>query len=166
MDPTKFFSSKQEKLVAAELGWDVVTGSGARDCHPGDIISDAWLGECKTHTTSGKPIKFDASVWKKISDEAQSKFKYPVLFVDDGSQSIETTWCLFPCKLVSAPGSKMVELDISVRRNLSFNHAKMAKTYKANQQELGVALVILSVKLFGTTLGLVPLNIFKEMFGE
>lgn len=166
MDPTKFFSSKQERLIASELGWEVVTGSGARDCHPGDIISDAWLGECKTHTAPGKPIKFDATVWKKISDEAQSKFKYPVLFVDDGSQTVETTWCLFPCNLVSAPGSKSVELDISVRRNLSFAHANMVKTYVDKQLVTGVSATVLRVKIFGTILGLVPLSVFKEMFGE
>ena len=54
--PTKFYSERQEKYIANQLGWDVVTGSGARDCHPGDVKSDAYLGECKTHTTVKKYI--------------------------------------------------------------------------------------------------------------
>lgn len=91
----KIFSSKQENLVASTLGWSVVPGSGARSLHPGDIQSDEWIGECKTHETPGHRIVFNYTVWKKISDEAASRFKFPVLFVDDGSQRLSDTWCMF-----------------------------------------------------------------------
>lgn len=92
---TKDYSSKQEKMIADYLGWRVVKGSGARACHPGDIIGDDWLGECKTHTKPDQPIFFSADVWSKIQEEAVFQHRNPVLFADDGSQTIEKTWCMF-----------------------------------------------------------------------
>lgn len=92
---TKDFSSIQERRVAAELNWHVVSGSGARPCSPGDIESDQWLGECKTHTERNKPIVFYLDVWHKLKTEAMFRRKNPVLIVDDGSQQINKTWCLF-----------------------------------------------------------------------
>lgn len=91
----KYYSSKQENMISKLLGWSVVSGSGSRSLHPGDIVAEEWLGECKTHETSGHRITFTYSVWKKITDEAVSKFKFPALFVDDGSQNISDTWCMF-----------------------------------------------------------------------
>ena len=43
-------SYKQEHMVADFMGWSVVTGSGSRPFTPGDISSDHFLVECKTHT--------------------------------------------------------------------------------------------------------------------
>ena len=34
------------------------------------------------------------SVWHKIVDESASQFKRPVLFVDNGTQSLDMTWCM------------------------------------------------------------------------
>lgn len=90
----RYFSDKQEHQIAEAMGWNVVTGSGARHLYPGDISGIDWLGECKTHATSNKPILFDLKVWSKISEEAASRHKYPVLFVDDGSQKLGKTWCM------------------------------------------------------------------------
>lgn len=92
---TKSYSSKQEKQIAQYLGWDVVVGSGSRPLNPGDIIGDMFLGECKTHVDSGNRLVFNKSVWVKICKEAAYRFRYPVLFVDDGSQKLENTWCMF-----------------------------------------------------------------------
>lgn len=92
---TKIYSSRQEKRVADYLGWKVVSGSGARNCFPGDVQADEWLGECKTHTTPGHKLSFSYSVWKKISDEARSRFSSPAYFVDDGSQLLSSTWVMF-----------------------------------------------------------------------
>lgn len=91
---TKDYSIKQEKMVATYLGWDCVVASGARPCHPGDLISDYWMGECKTHITSGNRIRFNFKEWEKICEEAMSKCKLPVMFVDDGSQTYKNTWCM------------------------------------------------------------------------
>ena len=92
----RYFSDKQERQIASELGWSVVVGSGARHLYPGDVRSVEWLGECKTHATSNKPILFDMKVWDKISKEAAARQRYPVLFVDDGSQTLSKTWCMIP----------------------------------------------------------------------
>lgn len=92
---TKTYSCKQEALIAKSLGWFTVVASGARINHPGDVKSNEWLGECKTHVKFQDKIIFKSSVWKKLLDEAVSCFKHPVYFVDNGTQSLEHTWCLF-----------------------------------------------------------------------
>lgn len=100
-NPTKYYSCKQEHMIAEYLGWDVVPGSGARDFHPGDIRSDCHLGECKTHTKSVNDIKFYSRVWNKIQHEAESEMRCPVLFTDNGTQKIENTWCVLPKRCVN-----------------------------------------------------------------
>lgn len=94
--PTKELSSKQETMIAKYLDWNVVSGSGARSFHPGDIVSDDYLGECKTHMTKQSKIVFYRDFWDKIKNEAMSQFKTPVLFVDNGTQTIEFTYCVLP----------------------------------------------------------------------
>ena len=69
-NPTKFYSNIQESKIAKYLNWEVVSGSGARDFNPGDIKSDMWLGECKTHEIKQSRILFKKAVWAKISSEA------------------------------------------------------------------------------------------------
>lgn len=95
---TKDYSIKQEKMIANYLEWDCVVASGARPCHPGDLTSDYWLGECKTHVTAESRIKFSFREWEKICEEAASKGKFAVLFVDDGSQKAFRTWCMIDAK--------------------------------------------------------------------
>lgn len=95
----KFYSDKQEKMIAGYMSssldvWKQVTGSGSRPNHPGDVVSSQWLGECKTHITSGNKIIFIFDVWNKISNEASSCFKHPVLFTDDGSQDLNRTYSM------------------------------------------------------------------------
>ena len=166
MMSTKDFSSVQERTIAEYLGWKVVTGSGSRAGCPGDITSDSWLGECKTHVNSGKKISFNRSVWNKISCEAASKFKYPVLFVDDGSQSISRTWCLFPYKVISDPGYCVVDIDLEVRANIVFQHSQMLEMYNSLRRKHDPNEIILSVPFCDTYLGIVPLEVFRQMFGE
>lgn len=101
MSDKKDASSKQEHMIASYLGWSVVPGSGSRACRPGDIQSDQWLGECKTHTKPVSRYTFVQTVWNKLSDEAASRFKYAVLFVDDGTQKIDHTWCLLRFNAIS-----------------------------------------------------------------
>lgn len=94
-ESTKTYSDKHEKAVAKYLGWKQVSGSGSRPCAVGDVRGASWLCECKTHTTPGHKLTFVMSVWDKIMDEAMSQHLRPVLMVDDGSQKIQNTWCLF-----------------------------------------------------------------------
>lgn len=94
----KEFSHKQETKIAEFLDWQVVKGSGSRPGYPGDIYNEEWLGECKTHITSGHKIHFDLKIWSKIVDEATSQFKQAAYFVDDGSQRSDRTWVMFPLR--------------------------------------------------------------------
>lgn len=129
---TKDFSSLQEKRIANYLGWKVVSGSGSRPCAPGDVKSDNWLGECKTHVTVWNTWTFLDSVWKKLSDEAMSQFKFPALFVDDGSQQIEMTWCLVPMRAinwveVNATDTSLMYIECSrtFRKNIVFQRSDL-----------------------------------------
>lgn len=91
---TKDYSNKQEELIAKYLGWDRVSASGARNFYPGDIKSEEWLGECKTHTKPIKEIRFVYTQWTKICEEAMTSHRLPIMFVDNGTQAISGTWCM------------------------------------------------------------------------
>lgn len=155
---SKDFSSKQEKKIASYLGWDVVTGSGARNLHPGDIQSDEWLGECKTHVTPGHKIVFYSSVWKKIVDEAVSKYRFPALFVDDGSQKLDNTWVLFN----TLPGCKykLCDYPYSVKTNISFKSLDMMK----HKSKLGKEYVIYKLKWKSYNNRVVYITSLKDFF--
>lgn len=118
---TKDFSSKQEKMIASVLGWKVVAGSGAAACHPGDVISDMWLGECKTHVEKGHKIFFDKRVWEKIKAEAFVKHRFPVLFTDDGTQLSKNTWCLCFKNHVELGETVISSITKGVNKNISFS---------------------------------------------
>lgn len=117
----KSASNAQERLIAKYLGWRQVSGSGSRPNHPGDVCSESWLGECKTHINSGHRLVFKFDVWDKIELEAMSQFKLPVLFVDDGSQLIQNTYCMIQvdesvfdltkCKICDSQSSVSFSLD-------------------------------------------------------
>lgn len=115
---TKTYSDKQEKCIANALGWTQVSGSGARPTRPGDVISTEFLGECKTHVSKVTKLEFKYDVWLKIKDEAASQFKHPILFVDDGTQKLSKTWCMFDV----LPGRDYTILDYpkKVTKNISF----------------------------------------------
>lgn len=165
--PTKHYSSIQENRIAEYLGWSVVSGSGARDCHPGDIQSDQWLGECKTHTEPYHKITFMYDFWKKICDEATSKFKVPVLFVDDGSQKIEKTWVLYPYTRFDYKGLKVIsDHGIKHRKNISFDHFDIWKYVTSEQRKNGFNPVVLHFDFSGQSVGVTSLVSFFVMFGE
>lgn len=119
--PTKYYSTIQENNIANFLGWKVVAGSGARDLSPGDIVGESFLGECKTHTKKVDNIVFFADVWKKICEEAFSRFKYPALFVDDGTQHLENTWVVTFPHCVNDTKCTRYKLPVSVDVNISFD---------------------------------------------
>jgi len=126
--PTKFYSEKQENLIAGFLGWKTVAASGARSFNQGDIKSDRFLGECKTHTESKDTVFFLSEVWKKINMEAFSNSRRPILFVDNGTQTVENTWCIFNRNLVLQDSAIEYEKIAYIRyttRGFNFNHDKM-----------------------------------------
>lgn len=123
----KHYSSKQEKTIANALGWKVVSGSGSRSGHPGDVVSEEWLGECKTHVSPGHKIQFYQSVWNKLSDEAFAMHKFPVLFVDDGSQNLKNTWCLFTAE--PPENHLFILFEGSIGTSISFKNEEMLKNH-------------------------------------
>ena len=154
---TKDYSYKQEHKIAAALGWHVVTGSGSRVGHPGDIIGEQWLGECKTHVSGNHPITFKASVWNKIKDEATAVFKYPVLFVDDGSQELSKTWCIVS-NTVKVSDVCIVDYPYKIKSNLTFNRSDI--THVANSD------IVFHVKHFKFSCYLMMFDTFNRLFGE
>ena len=94
-------SSKQEHMVADYMGWGVVSGSGARPFRPGDITSDHFLVECKTHVEPKDNIIFRKSHWIKIQEEALAKDKFPLLVTDNGTQKYNHTWVMLPIHVVN-----------------------------------------------------------------
>ena len=117
----KQFSSKQERTVADALGWSVVGGSGARLTEVGDVRSDEWLCECKTHTSPNHAIAFNLSVWAKLRNEAAAKFKYPVLIVDDGSQLLSRTWCMFRLNVFDLVKDTVAVVGLPINRTININ---------------------------------------------
>lgn len=165
---TKDFSSKQEKMIADFLGWSVVAGSGAAACFPGDIISDDWLGECKTHVERGKQIFFSRSVWIKICDEAFMKRRSPVLFTDDGSQRSERTWCLFSFRNIDNSLVKTYPSDRYCNKNITFSHEVLSDIYSKCQRDCqGTGKSpVMSIDWEDEKVGIVSLDVFRELFGE
>lgn len=168
---TKSFSSKQEKLVAQELNGKTVSGSGARPGHPGDVITERWLIECKTHTTPNKSIAFNDTVWKKIKDEAFAMHRKPLLVVDDGSQSLSKTWCL--CLAMNINLSRVVTVDfpVSIRKNISCKHDKLKSTLKDSTKQLVSESGFYNMAAYELTwcedtVVVMPLSQFKELFED
>lgn len=163
---TKDFSSKQERKFADLMGWSTVAASGARDFHAGDVRNQEWLGECKTHVDPGHKISFKLSVWSKLEKEARSEFKYPVYIVDDGSQDMKKTWCMFNAMnyqfrdLISRNDDKDPEIRGSA--SVSFNHDDMIGRYKMLDGEHPVLMVMLGAR----KLGIMPAVNFAEVFGS
>lgn len=180
-NPTKYYSSRQEKLVADKLGWDTVVASGARNFHPGDVKSSKWLGECKTHTKESDNVVIKLSVWDKICQEASSEFKYPVLFVDNGTQTLLGTWAVFNYSAYSADNSYLVVSDSecsdisryvrTTKSSIIFNHVDMMHLYqKLNKLKISSDMncsVIIHLGKFGSTcVGMCPLQEFCYMFSN
>lgn len=150
---TKDYSNKQEELIAKYLGWKRVSASGARDCHPGDIKSEEWLGECKTHTKPIKEIRFVHSQWSKICEEAMTSRRFPVMFVDNGTQAISGTWCMMREFQVShAP----VEYIISDKSTLVLKAEDFMR-----YQELGVN--CLGYNFHNEKVVVMPISEFKKL---
>ena len=85
---TRYYSNRQEKKVAKKLGGKKTANSGATAFQKGDILTDAFLIECKTKVKDGKsfPIKED---WlSKNEEEAFAMNKpYSALCFDFGPAS-------------------------------------------------------------------------------
>lgn len=133
---TKDYSNAQESMVADFLGWNKVAGSGAATCKAGDVISDKFLGECKTHETVGSKVVFRRDVWSKLCDEAMVFGRIPVLIADDGTQKWRRTYCLVkkPADMSFLPKSEFFvsSYNVSYKKHLNFDpdrlYAKIKKS--------------------------------------
>ncbi len=68
--PTRFYSNKQEKAVAKELGGKQVSNSGATPFNKGDVVTSDWLIECKTCTKEKNSFSIKKDWLKKNKEEA------------------------------------------------------------------------------------------------
>lgn len=165
--PTKFYSTKQEKLIAKELGGYPIGGSGAAPCAPGDVRTYDWLVECKTHTEPDHSIFFSASVWSKIKNEATGMHRKPVLIVDDGSQTVSRTWCLCKSSHLNLGNAITVDLPVAVKKNITCKHDKLSANLKAESKRyIGDFYKdsLYEVQWEGDSVVVMPFKLFKEIF--
>lgn len=81
---SKFFSNKQEKEVAKDIGGRVVIASGSLWGMKGDARSDKYLCECKT--TGKEKYRLHIGIWEKISDEAlKDGLRSPLMCIELGN---------------------------------------------------------------------------------
>lgn len=69
-DPTRSFSSKQEKTVAKDLNGKQTKNSGATQFQKGDILLENFLVECKTKTSDCDSISIKKEWLEKIVKES------------------------------------------------------------------------------------------------
>ena len=72
-------SQKQEKRLAKKLGGRVQPGSGSLLSFKGDVITDDFLIEAKF--TDKEDYRLQLAIWHKITKEAHSKDKIPLMEV-------------------------------------------------------------------------------------
>ena len=157
----KDYSKAQETTVADFLDWSRVSGSGARPTHPGDIVSDEWLGECKTHTSRGQKVKFEYKVWAKLVDEAASQFKSPAYFSDDGSQFVENCWVMFPVR--DLPSDVLVVQIPDANSSFSFDTHQQHQDMKSRLEKATQSSLVYLIRFKSSHLFMSDLYTFKEL---
>lgn len=145
-------------MIADYLGWSVVVASGARPFNLGDIKSSEYLCECKTHMSKQERIIIKKSVWKKISSEADGMLRKPVLFIDNGTQTVENTWCVIrKPKVLETVWVSLIGGMRDSDTQISFNHKDINSLIKNNQN--GCA----EISIDGESLLLMKLETFKTL---
>ena len=67
---TRYYSNKQEKQIAKAVGGKQTANSGATQWVKGDILTDDWLIEAKTHTEARKQFTIKKEWIDKNREEA------------------------------------------------------------------------------------------------
>ena len=163
----KFYSDRQEKMIANYLGWKQVVGSGSRPFIPGDVSTFNWLGECKTHNTEKPTIVFLKSHWLKICEESAAKHRFPVLFKDNGTQLAENTWVMFPLSMISPEIVNIIDgLHNSSKgeNTLTFNLADSKQLY--SQQAIAARLNVFTINWGSRDIAIVPLSVFRDFLED
>ena len=84
--PTRFYSNKQEKVVAKKVGGKQVANSGATAFSKGDVLTDEWLIECKTCMQEKKSFAIRKEWLLKNREEAFAMGRpYSTLCFDFGN---------------------------------------------------------------------------------
>lgn len=139
--PTKYYSSLQERTIAEFFGWKTVAASGARPFNPGDIKSPRWLAECKTHTDEVERVVISKSVWQKLTNEARSVRKTPILFIDNGTQKIENTWAVLPAKCLEGKEFEVVDGPFRISdRQITFRHNDMKNLFRRKRASTALSI--------------------------
>lgn len=68
--PTRFYSNRQEKQVAKTISGKQTANSGATPFSKGDVVSDAFLIECKTKVKATKSFTVKEDWLLKLNEEA------------------------------------------------------------------------------------------------
>ena len=85
MRPTRFYSTQQEKKVAKAVKGKRTANSGATKWSKGDVVTDLFLLECKTHTEPRKQMTIQKEWFDKNKEEAFAMHKdYSAVVIDFG----------------------------------------------------------------------------------
>jgi len=83
--PTRFYSNRQEKHIAKELGGKKVANSGATAFNKGDVVLNDWLLEAKTKTSPTNSFSIKKEWLLKNKEESYAMRKsYNALVFDFG----------------------------------------------------------------------------------
>ena len=83
--PTRFYSKNQEKKVAKAVKGKRTANSGATQWSKGDVTTDNFLLECKTHTEFRKSFTIQHEWFEKNKEEAFAMHKdYSAIVIDFG----------------------------------------------------------------------------------
>ena len=154
---TKYYSSRQESMVASFLGWSIVTGSGSRPFHPGDVGDEYYLGECKTSEVETDRIKIMKSHWQKISNEAMGAHKIPVLFVDNGTQKPDGTFCVM---------RRLRNISAEIYPDIRISGSSASFSMKSVLPFMSEHCHRFAADIFGESLVVFTLSEFKEYISE
>ena len=86
--PTRYYSSRQEKQIAKDLGGTTTKNSGATLFQKGDLTLDNWLIEAKTKTSESESMSIKKEWLEK--NKSESLFmgkKYNALIFNFGSNT-------------------------------------------------------------------------------
>lgn len=86
---TRYYSSRQEKKIAKEVGGKQTANSGATSFSKGDVVTDLFLIEAKTCVTEKKSFTLHKEWFDKNKEEAFAMHKdYSAVVFDfgDGEQ--------------------------------------------------------------------------------
>lgn len=120
-ESTRYYSNIQEKNISNFLSGTVVAGSGSDKFAPGDVKTDKYLIECKTHIKEVAVVEFVSSHWDQIVAEAARCGRFPVLCVDNGTQKIENTFILTNQHSINIGSVDLYKLPVSPNgKNISF----------------------------------------------